>query len=274
MQMKKRFPFLFFAALLALSARTGHGVTPDGEIETDSDVRPALRMELYSWAYSSPFLQFNGKSASVGGADDEPVQLINQLTIATPAFGPMDWEFTPQFIFQPLEGDRFQILDGSVGLEGNLWEGGGWTYWARYEFVLPLSSNSRESGMVLAPQAVQNLSFQFPGTRLRTELSFTPTLSIFDNSETAFSLYLSPRIFYELSPSFSLFTMLEVGFESERGASPWDLTAVEDATLGLGFRYASRSGEGFWVQPFLDFYPAGDVLANAHLGVFFGGPLL
>jgi hypothetical protein len=267
----KKTCFLFIALL---SSPPLFSASEVGSIRENAPTRPIFRAELYSWGYSSPFSHLNGRTASPAGVTEDPVQIINQITLATPAFGNFDFEITPQFVLQPFEGSRFQVLDPSIGFEGTLFDTGVISYWARYEVLAPVSSKSREIGLLLAPQAIQTVTFSAPSFPLKAEIWLSPTLSLFQNGETALSLYVSPRLIYSLSDSFSLFALLELGLVSERSGSLLQLDISSDPTAGFGFRYASDSGKGLWVQPFIDFFPGGDLASNAHLGVFFGGPLL
>lgn len=243
----------------------GNPSVPRGTVEetVTSDSKP-IGIELYSWGYSAPF---SDPSRSA-------IQITNQLTVHTPAFGPFDFEVTPQFVLQPFEGERFQLLDPSVGLEGTVVESGPFTYWARYEFVLPVSSQSREAGMLFAPQAMQSFEFQVPGTRLKSEFWFIPTLKILNGKDPKLALYLSPRLTYSLTDSFSVIGLAEASLESPNGRSLLHLTQTSPWTMGLGVRYASAAGEGLWIHPFWNFSPEGTIASTSHLGLFFGGPLL
>ncbi len=184
--------FIFFSCSFLVAA-------PEvGSIREEAPRRPVFRAELYSWGYSSPFSHLNGKSASPAGVTEDPVQIVNQLTLASPAFGNFDFEVTPQFVFQPFEGAGFQVGDPSFGLEGTLFDNGAFAYWARYEVLVPLSTRSREIGLLAAPQAIQSITFSATAIPLKAEIWFSPTLKFFQTGETALSLYVSPRLIYSI----------------------------------------------------------------------------
>lgn len=247
---------------------------PHGAIEDTVTSPSGVGIDLYSWGYFSPLSNWNSKGSSASGATTDPFQIVNQVTLHTPAFGKFDFEITPQIVLQPYEGERFQLLDPSIGFEGTLIEAGGFTYWARYEALVPVTSDSQEEGMLLGPQAVQGFDYRFPGSRFRAEISTTWGVKLFRGGQAQASIYFSPRLYYSFTDAFSLVSIMESSFESTRGGSLLDLAQDGDLTLGVGVKYATLSGDGLWVQPFLNFYPAGNLASNAHLAVFFGGPLL
>ncbi len=238
-------------------------VAPEGATEDSAlPVSKPIMLELYSWTYSPPFSDLSSRS----------VQVTNQLTVRTPLVGPFDFEVTPQFVLQPFEGQRFQLLDPSAGIEGTLLESAYFKYWARYEVLLPVTSASREVGMLVAPQAVQSIETPIAGTRLKVEAWLIPTLFLGGTPKLAF--YLSPRLNYALSDAVSLIALAEVTWETTRGRDLFHLTKAADWNLGLGFKYAFGSGSGFWIHPFWNFSPEKTIASSSHLAVFFGGPLL
>ncbi len=247
---------------------------PHGAVE-ESVLSPSKRfgIDLYSWSYTNPFGEWNGRTATADGATGEPFQIINQLTLHTPAFDRFDFEITPQIVLQPYQGERVRLLEPSIGIEGNMIETAAFTYWTRLEVLLPLAGPGRDDGLVAGPQAVQSFELQMPGSRWRVEFSLIPQMKFFNTGETAASVYLSPRLFYSFTDAFSLLSIAEWFIESPRGVGfvDWRAGAV---SLGAGCRYHSGGGEGLWVMPFLNMYPSGPIASNAHLGVFFGGPVL
>jgi hypothetical protein len=121
---------------------------------------------------------------------------------------------------------------------------------------------------------MQSVELRLPGTRLKSEIWVIPTLKIFQQQAPSLALYLSPRLIYSLSDSFSLISLLEYSLATEAGKQLLSLTRSGDWSLGFGFRYASSNGEGLWIHPFWNFYPEGTLASSSHLGLFFGGPLL
>lgn len=248
---------------------------PAGTLSDDvSPGGPSFGVDIYSWTYSNPFSQWNGQAASAEGADGGPIQIVNQVTLHAPAFGPFDFELTPQIVIQPMQGQRFQLLDPSAGIEGTVFEQNGLTYWVRIETLLPLSPASRDDGMILGPQVGHALDYRFPESRWMLSLSFTPTVRFYDDGTNSLQIYLSPRVAYVLSDSLWLVGLAEANWQSERGTSVLRLMKQGEVNMGLGVRYALNGVDGFWLQPFLGFYPAGPIADNAHLGLFFGGSLL
>ncbi len=261
--------------LLWVSALTWGAPTPTGTLSEDvSPGAPSFGVDLYSWTYSNPFSQWNGQTATVDGAEGGPIQIVNQITLHSPAFGPFDFELTPQIVLQPMQGERFQLLDPSAGIEGTLIEANGFTYWVRIEALLPITAVSRDEGMILGPQTSHSLDYRFPGGRWMLSLSLTPTVRIYNDRTTNLQFYFSPRLAYVLTDSLWLVGLAEGTWQSERGTSIFRLMKQGEINLGLGMRYTMNAGEGFWLQPFLGFFPAGSFASNAHLGLFFGGALL
>jgi hypothetical protein len=265
---------LFLLVILSTVAGGETSTSPNGTVE-ESIFSPTKRfgIDLYSWTYTNPFGEWNGRTATTDGATGEPFQIINQLTLHTPAFGGFDLEVTPQIVLQPYQGERVRLLEPSVGLEGNFIETSGFTYWARLEVLLPLSGPGKDDGLVAGPQAVQSIEWLVPGSRWRLEVSFTPQVRFYNNGETAMNVYVSPRVFYSFTDAFSVLSIVETSVESPRGLGlvDWKAGAL---SVGAGCRYQSGGGEGLWVMPFLNMYPAGPIASNTHLGVFFGGPVL
>lgn len=262
-------------ALLLVASVAWAAPAPTGTLSDDvSPGAPSFGVDLYSWTYSNPFSQWNGQAATVDGADGGPIQIVNQVTLHAPAFGPFDFELTPQIVIQPMQGERFQLLDPSAGLEGTLVDQNGFKYWVRIEALMPLTPTSRDEGMILGPQIGHALDYRIPESRWVVSLSLTPTLRIYDNGDTSLQIYVSPRVAYVLTDSVWLVGLAECIWQSERETSIFRLMKQGEVNLGLGVRYTMNRGEGFWLQPFLGFYPRGSLASNAHLGLFFGGSLL
>ncbi len=264
-------------AVLALFAPATGWSAIEGSLSEEVPAAPFSRLglELYSWTYSNPLSNWNGRAATADGSEGDPVEVWNQLTLSTPLFGSLHLEVTPQFVLRlgPSEDSRFRLEDPSVGVEGDLIDSEAFTLWARYEVLLPVAAESRESGMLFAPQASQTLEWRIPNTRLRAELTFIPVLKFYADGTKLGAVYLSPRVYYSISDSLDVFSILESNFESPEGEHFLQLKLVDSVSVGAGVRYQSGQ-EGFWVQPFLNVYPSGRMASNAHLGVFFGGPLL
>jgi hypothetical protein len=267
---------LFFCLTILSTASWGEtSALPHGAVE-ESVLSPTKRfgIDLYSWSYTNPLGEWNGRTATSEGATGEPFQVINQITFHTPAFNQFDFEITPQVVLQPYQGERVRLMDPSVGIEGNFIQTEAFTYWTRFDVLVPVTGPSRDEGMVAGPQVMQSFELQLPGSRWRMEFSLIPQVKIYNDGAVSANMYISPRIFYSLSDAFSLLSILETGLEIKRGESFAAVQQVGDLSLGAGFRYRSGAGAGMWVMPFFNVYPSGKIASNAHLGVFFGGPVL
>jgi len=245
-----------------------HAAVDSGSLEEKVSTSH-VKVDLYGWTYSSAFSDFNGQTASAEGSGGGPIQLANQITAHTPAFGAFDFEITLPVVFQPFEGYRIQVGDPGVGVEGN-WTWGRFNLWSRYDVLIPLSNTSREIGMLLGPRMDHMLQTRL-ARWLHSEVSWTTVLQLFGGSEWGTTVYLSPRLYYDFSDSFSLFVMMESNWQIARAESTLQLATP--VSMGLGFRYSTLAGEGIWVQPFVNFYPSELLASNAHLGLFVGGPL-
>ncbi len=265
-----------FIVLLAFHApsQMEAAVEPSGSLEqaVPASPSPLIGIDWYGWTYSNAFAEWNGLKPSPDSAPGSPVQIINQISIHTPAFDSMDFVFMPQFAIQPMQGERFQLWNPTVGIVGTVAESGGFSYWARYDVAVPLLAKSRAEGMIATPGAVNSLAYRFPNSPFKVEATIVPQVTFFDNGEKSAFLYASPRLYYIFNDSWSLITLAETQSEIKRGASK--ITQAAPPNLGVGFRYSSLAGKGLWVQPFINVYPFGRVASAAHLGVFFGGPLL
>lgn len=266
--------FWFFCVLALSGAQVGRAaVDPSGSIETTPEAsRPSLAIDWFGWTYTNAFADWNGLRPSADDSPGKPVQIVNQISVRTPAFGPMDFVVMPQFTIQPMQGQRFQLGNPTVGFVGTVAESGGFSYWARYDVAVPLLASSRNEGMIATPGAVNSIGYRFPNSRFKLEATIVPQVTFFNNGEQSAFLYASPRVYYFMSDSWLLVGLLETYAEIKRGASA--ITQAAPPNLGFGFRYSSAEGKGLWVQPFVDVYPFGRVASAAHLGVFFGGPLL
>jgi hypothetical protein len=230
-----------------------------------------VKLDLYGWGYSNSFSEWNGRVPKADGTSGDPIQIVTQLIAHTHAFGPLDFTVIPQFILQPGEGQRFQLLNPTLGFQGTLVEVGGFSYWARFETAVPLLEKSRQEGMVVGPQIINSLGYKIPGTRLQAELVLIPSLSV-KTAGTTSSLFVSPRLYYNINDSFWLVGISQFGFESKVGVL--NLGSSGPVSIGAGMRYTANQGRGLWVQPFANFYAAEKAATTAHLGVQFGGPLL
>ncbi len=263
----------FLSLFLAFSFLTPvFAAVPEGTLEESAPAtKPLVGLDLYGWTYSNAFAKWDGRTPKSDGLGSSPIQIVTQLTAHTPAFGGFDFEITPQFAFQPLEGERFQLLDPTAGFQGVVAEAGDFSYWARFETALPLLEKSRLAGMVTSPQAINVFGYKIAGTPLKAELVLIPSVN-FKNSGTSGFLYVSPRLYYSLSDSFWIISVVQLGYESQKGM--FNYQAAGPASVGLGMRYLSGGGKGLWVQPFANFYANDTAATTAHLGVNFGGPLL
>lgn len=233
--------------------------------------KPALSIDLFGWSYTNAFAKWNGRTPKADGTSGDPMQIVTQITAHTPAFGVFDFEVTPQFILQPTEGQRFQLLDPTVGFQGVVVESGGFSYWARYEAALPFVEKSHRDGVIVIPQAINALAYVFPRTKLKAELVLIPSITV-KNTGTSGSLYVSPRLYYLVSDSFWLMSIAQFGYDSKKG--PFNYYTTGPASVGVGARFLAGQGRGLWVQPFANFYANENAATTAHMGVNFGGPLL
>ncbi len=237
--------------------------------------RPLIAIDLFGWSASTAFSNLNGLKASPDGAATSPIDIVSQFTIHTPAIGAFDFAVTPEIVIQPMQGQRFRANDPMVGLQGVVYSSGGLTYWARYESSVPVSPGSYSEGLITTTQAINVLSYQFPQSRFRLDTVIIPSVKSYTNAQAKAGIYLSPRLFYRVSDSFSFMSIIETGLESKRGSQLYDLYQGGFSSIGAGFRYTSNNGKGLWVQPFLNTFPFGRRVAEStHLAVLFGGPLL
>ncbi len=266
--------WIFLALALSAADFTMAAVEPSGSLEqtAPSPGRPLIAVDWYGWTYTNALAQWNGLKPTADGSPASPVQIVNQISVHTPAFGPMDFVVMPQFVIQPMQGERFQLWNPTVGIVGTVAESGGFSYWARYDVAVPLLGKSRAEGMIATPGAVNSIAYRFPDSKFKVEATIVPQVTFFNNGEKSAFLYASPRLYYLFNDSWWLVTLAETYAEIKRGADK--ITQASPPNLGVGFRYSSLAGKGLWVQPFLNVYPFGRVASAAHLGVFFGGPLL
>lgn len=251
---------------------------PTGTIEESARPqggRGALKVDLNSWTYTNAFTDWNGKKPAGTDAPGSPIQIVNQVIVSTPAFGKMDLVAVPTVVLQPMEGYRLQLSDPTFGLQGTLVDNGSFSWWARFEAIAPFTPASAAQGQLLSPQTVQVFAYRIPGTKLRADLVLVPSVIFHADGQTKTGLYASPRLYYLASDSWWLVGIFESGWEAKKGQGLMNLDISAQPNLGFGFRYTSANGAGLWVQPFLSVYPFGQRVAeSAHLGVFFGGPLL
>lgn len=269
--------FSAFVLALSLSVSSFAAVEPTvGSLETTAPAPfSKINVDLFGWSYSNSFSQWDGLRASADGSSRGPVEIISQWQIHTPLFGSMDLVVMPQVKLQPTMGVLFQAQDVTAGIQGSVASSGGFSYWARYELAFPLSQGSAKDGLITAPQSVNSVAYQFPGTKVKLEGVLVPSLKFFNNGEQSFFLYASPRLYYLASDSFWVMSILETSWEAARGKALSTFSRLDPPTLGIGVRYTTLNGRGMYVQPFFNVYPWGtDVANSAHLGVMFGGPIL
>ncbi len=234
-----------------------------------------LKMDLFGWSGSNALSRWDGRKAKADGSQGGPIEVNNQVILSLPAFGGLDYSLVTHWVLQPTMGVLVRGLDPAVGVQGVIYENGGFSYWARYHTAIPVTESSRSKGLITKPEAVNSFSYRFAGTKIKLEAVIVPSMEIFDNGDASTFVYASPRFYYLMNDSFWLMSILETGWTSTKGQNPLVLAQADPATLGFGFRYTSDGGKGLYVQPFLNIFPFGQAIAStAHLGVIFGGPLL
>ncbi len=267
---------LLIALCLSLTASVQAAVENNsGSIQETAPVTKSslVKADLYGWTYSNSIDNWDGRRATAAGVPGGPIQINNQIIVHTPAFGSMDFHVVGNFVLQPFMGVLLQGQDPTAGIQGTVYENGGFSYWGRYHLILPVTGSSRADGLITGPESVSSLSYRFPNSRFKTELVLVPSMKFFNNGDVTAFLYASPRLWYLVSDSFWLLSIYETAWESKRTGLN-SMLSTGAPNLGFGFRYISQNGKGLYVQPFVNVYPFGPSLASSHLGVVFGGPLL
>ncbi|MBY0371995.1 hypothetical protein K2X33_15020 [bacterium] len=268
---------VLFLSASAFAAVEETSSVPAGATETFANPgAERLKIDLFSYGYSSSFSNFNGRRATHDNTDGDPVQITNEVTFSYPLFGGQSLALTPQVVLQPNQGDRLQLGRPHLGVQGVAFDNGTWSLFSRAELGIPLTPGDLNDGYVTGPQWIASLGFQVRGTKWKIETVFVPSVSFYADGTAGSYVYFSPRVIYQLSDSWNLLGIWETHFSSDR-KKPNGILALNSArpsNLGVGFKYASANGTGLWVQPFFSVYPNGRVLETAHLGLNFGGPLL
>ncbi len=234
-----------------------------------------LGIDLWGGSYGQALTRFDGRILQENGADDGPFVVTTQLTFSTPAFGPFRFEVTPTFVLQPnFAQDRFEVDNPSLGLEGVVYDKAGLSLWTRMEFVLPLTGKSRANGLGVSPQILSILTYKIGNSRFRLQTVMSNNINFYNQLEATAGLYISPRLFYDVSDSFSMVALFEATEKSTRGNGVFALDRSLNSNLGLGFRYTMANGKGLYIQPLFDVMPFGRMDTTAHVAVTFGGPIL
>jgi hypothetical protein len=250
-------------------------VDPAGTVQevAPSNNARTLKADLYGWTYGNSIDTWDGRRATANGNPGDPIQINTQIIAHTKAFGTMDFHVVGNFVLQPFMGLFFQGQDPTAGIQGTVAEGNGFSYWARYHLMVPVTYKSRSEGLVTGTEAINTLSYRFPNSKFKVETVLIPSVKYYNNGDKTVFMYASPRLYYLWSDSLWLLSIYETSWESKRQTSD-NVYTTGSPNLGFGFRYISQNGKGLYVQPFINTFPFGASLAAAHLGVVFGGPLL
>ena len=236
------------------------------------------RMELgvNGWFYGPAIGNWDTRAPNIQGQAAIPMAMTTQFTLSVPLVGRFQAAVTPAFTMQPFEGSTFQLQNPSVGVQGDVIEskGGPFSYWARYEVVVPVTAATRAAGQVIVPQAVNVLSYQPTGSNWQFRLVAVPSATFFDDGTWGMNAYFSPQVHYIFSDRFRVVALLEKYMIRRKDAHVFDFRDSQPSNMGLGVRYTLWH-DGLWFQPFLNFDPFGTISANTmHLSFFFGGRLL
>lgn len=267
---------LCLSPLLAAVEEAGSVSAVAPKVNSAADAK-VLGIDLWGGSYGQALSRFDGRTLKEDGTLGGPFNVTTQLTFSTPAFGPFRFEITPTFVLQPnFAENRFEVMNPSFGLEGTVYEKAGLSLWTRMEFVAPLTSKSAAEGLTFSPQILSVLQYKIGNSKLRFQTVIANNINLYTQGalEGSAGLYVSPRLFYDVSDSFSLVALFEAAEESSRKAGLFDMTRSPSSNLGFGFRYTSANGKGLWIQPLFDVMPFGRMESTAHLAVNFGGPIL
>jgi hypothetical protein len=264
---------LCFSPLFAAVEEQGSLAAVAPKVSGASDAK-VLGIDLWGGSYGQALTRFDGRTLKEDGSPDAPTAVTTQITVSTPAFGPFRFEVTPTFTLRPnFAENRFEVQNPSFGLEGTVYDKAGLSVWTRMEFVAPLTGKSRAENLGVSPQILTVLQYKIGRSKFRFQTVISNNINFYDQMETSAGLYISPRLFYDVSDSFAVVGLFETTEESKRGGPVFALDRLP-SNLGLGFRYTSANGKGLWIQPLFDVMPFGRMDATAHLAVTFGGPIL
>lgn len=269
---------LVAAALLVIAHSAGANTPPTATLESTLPKSRWEQMELAvnGWLYGPAIGNWNTRAPNIQGQAAIPMAMTTQLTLSVPLFGRFKAAVTPTFTMQPFEGSTLQLQNPSFGVQGDVVEskGGPFSYWARYEVVVPVTAATRAAGQRLVPQAVNVLSYQPTGTNWQFRLVAVPSATIFDDGSWGMNAYFSPQIHYLVNDRFRVVALLEKYMIRRKDAHVFDFRDSQPSNMGLGVRYTLWR-DGLWFQPFLNFYPFGPINGNTvHLSFFFGGRVL
>lgn len=256
-----------------------NAAAPTGSVEEKIDERSSwdkIGLELYGWSYGAGVGQMNGRKPSADGSEGDPIEVVNQFTMSYPTSSGMDLVFVPSFSFRPFlttdEAGGFELKDPTIGMSGTLWESGGWSLWARFDNAIPLSTASRDDGMVLSPGTLALLSYRFAASGFELQTVVQPNFSILSNGDMKSYLFFSPRLNYLFNTTWALFGYLETAAETERAAGLTNFVSAQDTHVGVGVRYNFAD---LFLEPSINMFPFGDVRnsTTTFVSLFFGGKL-
>ena len=261
------------------TAQPALAATPSGSIEesTSGGFTDKLKVGLFGWTKGNGIGQWDGRQATHDGKAGDPVEVMNQISVMYPSNLGLDFVVMPQFSVRPLlttpDKGAFELKDATVGIVGTVYKSGGFSYWARFDNALPLSSGSRKDGIVLNPGSVNSIAYRFPSSSWELQAVIAPSFAVHDNGDLKSFLYASPRVNYIVDSSWTVFAILEATTETKRAAGLFNFVSAGPTNIGAGFKYSFSS---VFLQPYLNVYPFANKIndSNMYVGMMFGGDLM
>lgn len=269
---------LVASALLAAlgTSALARGEVPKAEAESRSTLKKAwdkLEVSVSSWAYGPSLTQGGARTPMADGSPGGEVVMTNQFSISFKdlTVGGLQPTLVPTVGVQLLGGLGLRLQNPSLGLAGTLLETADFSWWARFETVLPLTGASWDAGLITSPQMVHVAAYRIPSTRFTARLVAVPSFSVFASGATSSSVYLSPQALFKWNDKFWSVGLLEAYWARGKTSGFFEFKPDLPTNAGLGFRYFFT--KDFWVQPFFNFYPERPSLDTSHVAFFLGGQL-
>lgn len=232
-----------------------------------------FKMGFFGWGYGPSVSAFNGgvtPNPQANGSSN-PSGIWTQLTPRVRLTDRFEFVVVPTFLTQPFSVNQpFVMQNPTAGITGMFYDGAEFKWWTRSEMVIPTIASSRAAGQLLSPQMINVLSYRALGSNWDFRQVVLPFLSLFADGRRTGGFYLSPMLFYHLSPSVAGVAIGEI-FTGTSGALG-NLSQTAPSYGGVGARYTWKSGH--FVQPYLNTFPDQPSWRNTSVAILFGGPLV